>query len=506
MQMQFFFSIFFSMKVMAVPPGEILWEVTKPGLSAPNYLFGTHHHLPFRKDSLPEELVMALKNSKVGLFEVIFRERTGDYITTLKKRRTWLPNEETLSSYIGEERTQKVFSALQFALSKLDEEETFLLSEEWKGFDLTLTSYEDFNSLHPSRVFSIERSVLKAQIKGQQAQAPNPPNLHKPPAEPDREKDSAPDMKECLLRSHPVMDVYIEKVLSCMGKPVHSLENPDDNLSLLLSVESKKMAGELVRDSDRIIRRLRDQNESSGEMLYEDWGFLLKEIEGRVWKDIGRGYYLNSPVDTSFLQSDIEQTLSGFLTENECSALSDSLISRYAGGIIDMYQLYMWIVSKGEKITRAVEEQLAGLISETTGLQMDIFSLCLPDYQWPEDQGEGVERANQLELDSMKSVIELLVAPRDPKQAQNMLPYFERGGAFAAVGFGHLAGVLRELKAQGYEVRRIDFSTPFKVPPLPSLYESLKILWDKGEIPMGVEAEQTYEETGDIYSNPAKVE
>ena len=44
-----------------------------------------------------------------------------------------------------------------------------------------------------------------------------------------------------------------------------------------------------------------------------------------------------------------------------------------------------------------------------------------------------------------------------------MLPYFEEGGAFSAVGFAHLSGVLRELEAQGYELKLIEFSVPLTV-------------------------------------------
>ena len=163
-----------------------------------------------------------------------------------------------------------------------------------------------------------------------------------------------------------------------------------------------------------------------------------------------------------------------------------------------MYQLRDWIFSKGEKITETVEKQLAGFISETGRRQRDIFSLCFPDYQWPENLEEVAERANQLQLDSVKGLIEFLIVPRDPKQAQSMNSYFEKGGAFAAVGCDHLSGVLRELKVQGYEIRRIDFSTPFKVPPIPSLYESLKS-WDKKKAPRVID-EAEYED-----SNPAKV-
>lgn len=491
----FFFSIFFSVKVQAIQPGEVFWEITKPGTSPSNYLLGTSHYLPFSKDSLPKELMMALKNSKIGLFEVIYRERTGDYFTTLEKRTTWLPEGESLSSYIGEERAQEIFSAIQFALSQLDERGASFLSEKWKKFGLVLTSYEDFNNLRPRRMFTIESLVGAVR----RDLIPQPPTLEIPQARPDRKEDPTPNMKKCFLRSYPMMDTYIEKVFSCMEKPVYSLENPDESLPFLLFSESKEIAAGLVWDSDRIIRRLRDQ-ESSGDILHEEWGSFLSEIEERVWKDLNKGYYLNRFVDTAFLQSDIERTVSRYLMKKECFALSDSFINQYAQGIINMNQLLVWFFSKGEQMTEKTEEELAGLISETSLRQREIFSLCFPDFHWPKDLEETAERANQLQLDFIKSVMDTLVIPRDLKQAQSMHTYFEKGGAFAAVGFSHLAGVLRELRAQGYKVRQVPFSPPFEVPPTPPLYELSKT-WG--------EAQEIYEiegRTDDIYSNPAKME
>ena len=63
-------------------------------------------------------------------------------------------------------------------------------------------------------------------------------------------------------------------------------------------------------------------------------------------------------------------------------------------------------------------------------------------------------------LDSIKRQIDVMLLSRDKKMARNMLPYFEKGDAFAVVGFGHLSGVLEELKAQGYEVRSVELSVP----------------------------------------------
>ena len=99
------FSIFFSLKVLAIQPGEIFWKAVKPGESTANYLIGTMHRAVLDENSFPPELVAAIENAEVGLFELISSDQTEKYVTEARKKTMWLPKGESLSLYIGETST-----------------------------------------------------------------------------------------------------------------------------------------------------------------------------------------------------------------------------------------------------------------------------------------------------------------------------------------------------------------------------------------------------------------
>ena len=467
MYLRFFFSLFFSAKALAVPSGEIFWEVVKPGVSTPNYLLGTYHSLKLHEDSLPPELKVAIKDSTIGLFEIISSERTD----TMKaeERIVRLPAGETLSSYIGEGRTQRLFSAFQFAISQLSEEGVSFLSDKWKEFDLDITSYRDFNKLPPLKVFTFKDLVLQA--RGDRAIPIVPSNLFE--RKRDYLSDSKTDIKECFLQKDPQMDNYMEKIFSCQGKPVYSLETADEQIQLGSFVNNKIVAKELVWDSERIIRHLQGHS-SPEDDLYEEWRSFVIRVRRTVGKDTGREFYLNEPLNTAFLTFDITRAISEFLKQKKCSFFSESSISQYIEDLIEEYQWGERIMAEGKKIRKAIEKQYIGITDKTIRGEIEIFSLCFPDFPWPENLEEMIKRSNQLMLENMSRHIEIHLLLRDITQVQNMLPYFEKGGAFTAVGYSHLTGLLRELKTRGYEVKRIDFSTPFKFPLTPSLYEQVK--------------------------------
>ena len=114
----------------------------------------------------------------------------------------------------------------------------------------------------------------------------------------------------------------------------------------------------------------------------------------------------------------------------------------------------------GKQIEGEVEWELAKLIKEMGRAIREITSFCFPDYIWPNNGEKMIESEERIQLDILKKTIESIILSRDQKQARSMLPYFEEGGAFSAVGFAHLSGVLKELKAQGYELKLIEFSVP----------------------------------------------
>ena len=150
----FVFFSFFMTKALAVQEGEMFWEVKKPGV-APNYLIGTKHDEILNKASLPPELVSALENAKTGLFEIVTNERTEKQINEAVKKRIWLPSGKILSLYIGEEKTQRIFKAVQSALAQLDEEYVSTFSNIYKNLDVDVSSYKDFNKLTPKVVLEM---------------------------------------------------------------------------------------------------------------------------------------------------------------------------------------------------------------------------------------------------------------------------------------------------------------------------------------------------------------
>lgn len=459
-----FFSVFFSLKVLAIQPGEIFWEVVKPGESTANYLIGTHHYVTLNENSFPPELVAAIENSKVGLFELIFSERTGKYVIEARKKTMWLPKGESLSLYIGEDRAEKIFSALQMALSELDEEEVSFLHNEWEEFNLDITSYEDFNNLRPVEVLYVIDLVLdsKSNLRSQFL-------MDKDEREKVSRYHSKSDMEECLSRRDR-MDTYIERVLSCLGKPVYSLETLESQKMALSALYNADMVEKLIRDFDKFILRLTGPLKKEEDDLHKEWASFLREIKLRLDDHI-ESSYLNKPVDNTALKSDFVKAISEFLMKQKCPVPPSASINKYARGIVDNYQLQLKVQVKGKQMEETEEDQLRGLISETSYREKEVFSLCFPDYKWSEDLEESLKRKNKLRLDYIKNVIKLLTLLRDPKLAQSMLPYFEKGGAFVVFGLAHLSGVLQELKMQGYEVRQVHFSTPLKI--LPILFYSI---------------------------------
>ena len=481
------FSIFFSVKVLAIQPGEIFWEAVKPGESTANYLIGTMHRAVLDENSFPPELVAAIENAKVGLFEIMYSDQTEKYVTEARKKTMWLPEGESLSLYIDEDRVQRLFSALQVALSELDEDEVFFLHNEWKEFDLDITSYEDFNNLRPSEVLSIIDLVLdsKSDLRPQ-------PLMDKDERKKVSRYHSKSDMEECLSQRGG-MDSYIEKVLSCLKKPVYSLETLESRRMALSALNNADMVEELIRDFDKLILRLTGSPQEEEDDLHKEWRSFLSEIKSRLYDHIASGY-LNKPVDNTVLKSDFAKAISEFLVKKKCPVSASASINQYAKGIVDNYQLKLKVQVKGKQMEETEEEQLRGLINGTNYREKEVFSLCFPDYKWPEDLEESLKRKNKLQLDRIKNMIKLLSLLRDPKLVQNMLPYFEKGGAFVVFGLAHLSGVLKGLKMQGYEIRQVKFSTPLKTRPLSPVYDK-ELIETWGEVRFYKPEEPVYEDS-----------
>ena len=482
----------FISKVLAVESGEIFWKIQKPDKKiASNYLIGTKHDIVIDKKSLPTEVVKALENSQVGLFEIISSELKAERSQkeTEKEAAIWLPDGETLSLYMGEEKVQKIFSSFQIAFFQLNDEVKIFLSDRWERFGLDITSPQDFNNLKPAKILALARRFEKLKgeegenllnhLRDQKQFQIKRRNFRKPASQSSisdlsqmEEEDQSslhikkddldfsafvPDMEICLSQQAE-MDQYLEKVLSCRGKPVYSLETVESQQAVFSPDNYNGIIAELLaQHSDQISALLEGRELSEVESLTYVWDLFLAKEKEKLQNYLMNSYYQNIEVDKAILKSYVEGDISYFLTETQCSSLPATVIDQYGDYIIDFFSLYNERLVAGKLIEGAEKEQLVKLLKKSEKSQRRIFSLCFSDYQWSDNGEEQFERRANLQLDLMNKWIESALLSVDQKQVRNMLPYFEQGGVFAAVGFSHLSGVLAELESQGYKVRRIEF-------------------------------------------------
>ena len=495
-----FLIIFFTGKVLAVQPGEMFWEIKKPNDSVSNYLIGTQHHLMLNEKSLPLEVTDAIKSARVGLFEIISEDMGKEEGKEAVKNNIKLPLGKTLSLFIGEEKAQKLFSSFQSALSRLDEDIVSSLVNNWKDLDLDITAYSDFNSLKPSvlmllmdRVVSLRQWELKkkkeehehdlfnkvaaftvkqksSQIDSQETAFDSEPLDKEISSEISEDKTAQTnhsgisdktDIQECFQQEWK-MDVYIEKTLSCMEKPVYSLESVESQVATLASRTNQKELVDILNISfDRLIALLEERlNEEEIKVLEVAQFFSLK-IRG-LQASILQNYHQNLQIPTVSFQEKIQKDISKFLTQKQCSILSEISLKKFADHTVNLFELYFQAFVSGKQMKKETEEKMKLLIKEAFNHQRVLISSCFPDYKRPHNQEELTQKAEKLLLNFLKQEIEAILLSRDQNMARKMLPYFEQGGAFAAVGFSHLSGVLEELQAQGYEVKLIEFSTPLK--------------------------------------------
>ena len=171
-------------------------------------------------------------------------------------------------------------------------------------------------------------------------------------------------------------------------------------------------------------------------------------------------YHQGIIIDSNAIALGIQHEVFYFLeSSNQCSALSQSSIDQFVVTVVNLFGLYGKQFVSGKQIEEEKEQEFVQLIREMYHSRREVVSLCFPDYI-STDNKEKIRNEEQLKLNMLKTALESVLLSRDPGMVRGMLPYFEEGGAFAAVGFSHLNGVLEGLKAQGYEVRPIAFSTP----------------------------------------------
>ena len=165
---------------------------------------------------------------------------------------------------------------------------------------------------------------------------------------------------------------------------------------------------------------------------------------------------------------EFQQKVLDFLKKKKCISLPESSIERYEKQFILFARQYIEYGSSGLRMDEEMEQKFNRLIKEIGALKRNIVSSCFPDYIWPDDIKEIIEKSERFALLNIKQEMESVFISRDKKQALSMIPFLEHGGVFAVVGFGHLNGVIKELQAQGWEVEPIELSRPLEPVDCPS--------------------------------------
>ena len=323
------------------------------------------------------------------------------------------------------------------------------VSNEYKErFNLDIKFYEDFNKLIPYFVKIIiedignlqriiknqdERTNLEFHARGLPIKSLSiEDDINFPKQKP------VVDMEECLLQTGG-MDVYLEKVLSCMGTPVHSLETLEIQASAAFAFAGshESIAYQLSRYMDLIIKSLEGRTITATEQAISKLSLLLNQIIAGLENNIYTNFHQGTTIDTDAIALDIQNEISRFLKDNEqCVTFPQSAIEQLVVKSIGVKVLSIEHLIMGKQITGEKERDLTELIKEMSHARREIIALCFPDYFLLDNEKNRNEEHLQLAIikRNIQFQMESLVVSRDPKMVKNMLPYFEEGGSFCCCG------------------------------------------------------------------------
>lgn len=357
---------------------------------------------------------------------------------------------------MGKEEAQKVFDFIQSGLLEHDKDSAF--TEFWKqeiGTDIT--SYEDVDRLKPTVVLNMIHflsiySLFDEQEEKTELLAQTKKGFMTGSFTEDGEYD-------CSSLDSELMDNYLEKSIFCKGKPVHNIETMEGVVSDVLGSNHYDEAERLSLTVDQLIfeRAIPESPLSGMDTIFSEWEQLMLQVEGILLYETMNSYHQGTKMDMSLVPE-----ISSFLTERQCSSLPESFINQYEEQLILFPKLFIEYILSGKQVNQETEQKFSQLMRKANALKIDIFSFCFPDYTLPENLEETMKRQERLVFLNLKQIMENLIVSRDKKQALRLIPFLEEGGAFAAVGFAHLSGVIEELRAQGWELKSVKLSRPLE--------------------------------------------
>ena len=462
----------------AVPPeapqrgaedGNIFYEITdETGEGALSFLIGADSRgdICVKRKSLPPEINAVLDKADAAVFETRSSGATAAEILQERHSLTQFPEGgDALDLYIGKERAEKLFDFIQTVFSH-DSATDRKMQEILKRLGYSLSSYSEMLRTTPGAMAEAV-SFLIAFSKASDKEA----RL-------DAVKNAVADEEEYLdhirkedrqncssLETGDWMDLYLEKRTLCREKPVYSLETSlEERVLTQIALQSNNMrqGQELSRLIDSLPsddgagrgNGAEQPTEALFTALYFQWQEKVSDVQAQLF----------DAAETRFTEAaaaDARRSLLDFFEDNESHILpscqiqarreterlvQSSLETSFKALYFQSHRAYMNLEPVSQSYDKANSYWRAA------------FKACFP-FEPPQYILRQEAKLKALRIDLLKRRKAALLDSQDQNTAASLADVLNRERTVVAVtGAGRLPGVIKELRARGYEARPLAMS------------------------------------------------
>ena len=440
--------------------GKIFYEIThETGEGAPSFLIGSQHNICLKRDSLPPEINSALDQADAVALEGTLEEKSLDKQLQAFRANTLFTEEgESLDLYIEESRANRLFDIIKDALSHDADGRLQKLLQKEIGVSIasysTLLQLTPFGALHATLVadgFS-KASDKKAFFAAFETAKASDDLVQK-------------DHCSSLEEDGALMDIYLEKRLSCQKKPVYALETAESAFSAVL--QGPGMHAHIGQTLSSYIDMhfsgpLEEAKESGRASLYRGWKSEVSAAAKRLAYAATETLHRNKPAEEAIEEA--KRRLLAFFKANEpveaplCTIGAQKETEALTARLLKFLWQGQMAVAAGKRFKQPDWTNISRLFDEAIARQRSAFQTCFP-FEAPERLLKQEAQEKALAMGSLKQLQVSVLDSRDSKMAANLAEVLDRERTVVAVtGAAHLPGVIRELKTFGYEARPVPLS------------------------------------------------
>ena len=465
---------------------QLFHEVKKPGGETAGWLIGVNHAACVERDSFPQEVNQAMDRADIGLIELKISETARAASIPL-----YLPEGTSLPDLIGEQKTQELFDFIhhnfkeeyirkavelkiaEFSISKsFNPDMTLFNFADYSAFihlspEAILTVVLLINVYQQSRISLTHEDEAKDSLKRFYSYIEEFNNKQRSLREilsrdlvsgNNQERNLFKFMIDCYYNPK-IKEHHIEERFVCSGRPVHSMESVESQATDIKS-------GFSLLDQAKILvfyfDKLQSEEVSAQEQsAKQEFGQIINALSNNIMMSASFQYLygmnMENTLDREF------SMLSDFLSENQCLDSSESDVRALVNKIFEFHQFNIEFAINGLEMDQTTEAYYRRQLREQLQLQNNIFTSCFPDYSLTEDSEEQQRREIETRIEMTKKSQHGLLSVRDFKMAQTIISHLEDGKVFAAMGAGHLNGVIRHLETEGLVVEPVRLSQPWNI-------------------------------------------